>query len=484
MCYKCKEVGYKHYFCPLNNRSRTKPSTSAHKAKAAEQKCKKDDSDSFEGELFSKRHASKAKKEMLWLIDSGASSHMTNNQETLSQFKAMKVPENVVPGDGRTVKAQGSGIVYMKMMFDKTLARKAVLYNVLYVSDLKCNLFSIRAAVANGNLVKFRGDKCWLRDANGVLRGMGTLVGEMYQLNCESLRNNQRALVAVNNEADLWHQRLGHLHEKGLQKCIDKGYLNGSTVTKINSLSFCEGCVTGKFHRKPFAAVGEIRSQRKLELVHSDVCGPMQTASIGTAKYFVTFIDDYTRCCTVFFLKHKSEVFDKFKEFEALTSGGEDEKILVLKTGKSFMKYKSEERIRAERIRTDNGGEYTSSEFEKYLKDKGIRHELTVPDAPEQNGVSEHMNRTLIESTRSMIAHAGLPNMFWAEAISTAGYVRNRVPTRAIKDGRTPYELLFQGFWLCCICAHKGRQEKKVGCESQENALRWIKLEIQRISLV
>ena len=180
MFYKCKEVGHIHYFCPLNNRSRTKPSTSAHKAKAADQKCKKDDSDSFEGELFSKRHASKAKKEMLWLIDSGASSHMTNNQETLSQFKAMKVPENVVPGDGRTVKAQGSGIVYMKMMFNKTLARKAVLCNVLYVSDLKCNLFSIRAAVANGNLVKFRGDKCWLRDANGVLRGMGTLIDKMY----------------------------------------------------------------------------------------------------------------------------------------------------------------------------------------------------------------------------------------------------------------------------------------------------------------
>ena len=421
MCYKCKEVGHIQYFCPLNNRSRTKPSTSAHKAKAADQKCKKDDSDSSEGELFPgaftafERHASKAKKEMLWLIDSGAFCHMTNNQEILSQFKAMKVPENVVLGDGRTVKAQRSGIVYMKMMFDKTSARKAVLYNVLYVPDLKCNLFSIRAAVANGNVVKFGGDKCWLRDANGVLRGMGALVDKMYQLNCESLRNNQRALVAVNNEADLWHQRLGHLHEKGLQKCIDKGYLNGSTVSKINSLSFCEGCVAGKFHRKPFVAVGEIRSRRKLELVHSDVCGPMQTASIGGAKYFVTFIDDYTRCCTVFFLRHKSEVFDKFKEFEALTSGGEDEKILVLKTGKSFMKYKSEERIRA--LRTDNGGENTSSELEKYLKDKGIRHELRVPDTPEQNGVSERMNRTLIESARSMIAHAGLPNMFWAEAI-------------------------------------------------------------------
>ena len=144
--------------------------------------------------------------------------------------------------------------------------------------------------------------------------------------------------------------------------------------------------MAGKFHRKPFVAVGEIRSRRKLELVHSDVCGPMQTVSIGGAKYFVTFIDDYTRCCSVFFLRHKSEVFDKFKEFEALTSGGEDEKILVLKTGKSFMKYKSEERIRV--LRNDNGGEYTLSEFEKYLKDKGIHHERTVPDAPQQNGVS------------------------------------------------------------------------------------------------
>ena len=165
----------------------------------------------------------KLKKEMLWLIDSGASSHVTNIQEILSQFKALNVPENVVLGDGRTVKAQGSGIVYMQMMFDKTSARKAVLYNVLYVPDLKCNLFSIRAAVANGNIVKFRGDKCWLRNANCVLRGMGTLVDKMYQLTCESLWNNQRALVAVNNEADLWHQRLRHLHEKGLQKYIDKG---------------------------------------------------------------------------------------------------------------------------------------------------------------------------------------------------------------------------------------------------------------------
>ena len=73
-------------------------------------------------------------------------------------------------------------------------------------------------------------------------------------------------------------------------------------------------------HRKPFKSVGDIRSTRKLQLVHSDVCGPMQTRSSGGQNYFVTFIDDYSRCCAVYFLKQKSEVFDKFKEFEAIVT--------------------------------------------------------------------------------------------------------------------------------------------------------------------
>ena len=164
----------------------------------------------------------------------------------------------------------------------------------------------------------------------------------------------------------------------------------------------------------------EIWSRLKLRLVHSDVCGPMQTQSIGGAKYFVTFIDDYTRCCAVYFMKHKSEVLDKFKEFEVTTSNDAGRAIGTL--------------------RTDNGGEYLSSAFQNYLKEKGIRHELTVPHSPQQNGVSERMNRTLVESARSMIAHAGLSNIFWAEAISAAVYVRNRLPTVALKERETPYE--------------------------------------------
>ena len=161
-----------------------------------------------------------------------------------------------------------------------------------------------------------------------------------------------------------------------------------------------------------------IRSSSVLELVHSDVCGPMKAESLGGARYFITFIDDYSRICYVFFLKQKSDAFEKFKEFEAQ---------VTTMTGKKI-KY----------LRTDNGGEYTSKQFEAFLKEKGIKHELTCPYTPQQNGVAERMNRTLQEIALAQLQHSGLPTEFWAESLMCANYVRNRMPSDAHKT--TPYE--------------------------------------------
>lgn len=133
----------------------------------------------------------------------------------------------------------------------------------------------------------------------------------------------------------------------------------------------------------------------------------MSTESIGGKRYFITFIDDFSRCCRVYFIRQKSEAFEKFKEFELTVT--------------------NESGCNIGTLRSDNEGEYVSNEFEEYLKSKGIRHELTVPHSPQQNGVAERMNRTLMESARSMIAHAKQPNSFWAEAVATAAYVRNRL---------------------------------------------------------
>ena len=275
--------------------------------------------------------------------------------------------------------------------------------------------------MSKGNVVKFGNPSCWIRDREGKLVGMGSLDKKLYKLNCEPVVQQSASVASVkSNSADLWHKRLGHLGKQQMKEIASKELMKGVRISKDDELSFCESCVEGKMHRQPFESVGEIRSTRKLQCVHSDVCGPMPTESLGKKKYFVSFIDDYSRCCRVYFMRHKSEVFEKFKEFEALVTNESDLSIGTL--------------------RTDNGGEYVSKEFEEYLKTKGIRHELTVPYSPAQNGVAERLNRTLMESARTMMCLAGLPKSYWAEAVATAAYIRNRVPTKAFEGKVSPYE--------------------------------------------
>ena len=140
---------------------------------------------------------------------------------------------------------------------------------------------------------------------------------------------------------------------------------------------FCEPCVDGKHHRSSFPKSGGRRTTKLFEIVHSDVCGRFDPKSLSGAEYFVTFMDDKSRYIWIYILKNKSEVFKKFPEWKSMVEKSRGEKIKTLCS--------------------DNGGEYTSKEFEDYLKKNGIRHERTVPKTPEQNGVAERMNRTLVE---------------------------------------------------------------------------------------
>ena len=214
--------------------------------------------------------------------------------------------------------------------------------------ELAGNLFSVRAAVCRGCVVQFGQYRCWIRDGRRRLLGMGSLIDKLYYLNCSPVSREQASVASEQREElNLWHQRFGHLNEQQLQEISRHGLVTGVKIPHTVRLPFCEACVKDKSHRKPFKPVSEHRSSRKLGLVHSDVCGPMHTESIGGRKYFVTFIDDYSRCAAVYFVRHKSEVLAKFKEFEAVTSN---------ECGYSVGT-----------LRTDNGGEYLSHEFKAYL---------------------------------------------------------------------------------------------------------------------
>ena len=170
--------------------------------------------------------------------------------------------------------------------------------------------------------------------------------------------------------------------------------------------------------KRPFKAKGN-RATIQLELVHTDVCGPMSVQARGGYEYFITFTDDYSRYGYVYLMRHKSEAFDKFREYKA-----EAEKQLG---------------VHIKQLRSDRGGEYLSGEFKSYLAQEGIISQLSSPGTPQQNRVSERRNRTLLDMVRSMLSYSSLPESFWGYALETAAYILNLVPSKSVS--KTPTEL-------------------------------------------
>lgn len=260
------------------------------------------------------------------------------------------------------------------------------------------------------------------------------MYGKLYKLNTIKPRNEETCCIGKTIKQDsieLWHQRYGHLGYDNLKLLNDKEMVNGLNIdTKEAVDRICEGCAMGKQHRKSFPKKSQSTTTRLLELIHSDVCGPMDVPSVGGSRYFVTFIDDFSRYTTVYMMKQKSEVLEKFGQFVNLVENRTGLKVERLHVENETIK----------RLRSDNGGEYFSKDFDEFCNNRGIQREPTIPYSPQQNGVAERMNRTLLETARSMLHHAKKPLNLWAEAVSTASYTRNRSPTAALK-GATPYEL-------------------------------------------
>jgi hypothetical protein len=160
-----------------------------------------------------------------------------------------------------------------------------------------------------------------------------------------------------------------------------------------------------------------------LELIHSDVCGPIPSTSLSGYVYYVSFIDDYSLKTWVYFLKSKYEVFEKFKEFKALIENLSERKIKIL--------------------RSDNGGEYTSKDFVNVCRDVRIKRELTTPYNPQQNGVVEGKNKTIMEAMKTMIHDQDLLMHLWAEATRTTVYVQSRL-SHGVPGFKTPEEMFFR----------------------------------------
>eukprot|EP00253_Pinus_taeda_P025630 PITA_25630 len=354
--------------------------------------------------------------EDIWFLDSGCSNHMTGN---IALFSALdqNVKSKITLGTDSKISVMGKGEV---KIFTKKGEKKTIA-DVYYVPGMRCNLLSIGQLVHKGYNVFFKNDVCTIMDIAPSKRCIAEVKmtrNRMFPLRIRADLKNKEVIAAVTQEAFqsvpkdenwLWHLRFGHLNFGGLNLLSKKGMVRGlPLIEKPDSL--CEGCILGKQHRESFPSGKSIRAKAPLEIVHSDVCGPMQTPSLADSQYFLTFIDDFTRKIWVYFLKNKSEVFEKFRNFKALVE--------------------NQCRLHIKVLRTDRGGEYISKEFLRFCRENGIHKQFTARYTPQQNGVAERKNRIIMDMARSMLKAKHLPNDYWADAVNCATYILNRCPTK------------------------------------------------------
>ena len=418
-CYYCKKNGHKSPDCRKKKRdaeekekkekgngARPAKAVNAHITTASIEEI--DDNEDLPVSLY-------AAVRSRWMVDSGATHHITPNK---SDFITWTPAKGVVSLGGHAqINQIGTGTVAIRPSGSDKIVH---LHNVMHVPDAGARYFSVVSALLQkGGQITFKPNKL-------SISIRGNQIAEGYQEgNLFWIDTSQTAVHAIGAPIpiDLWHNRMGHMSHNALKRYKDsvKGIDIDSSVDPNQSP--CPGCELGKQTRLSFHGSSK-RSDRRLRIIHSDLAGPMQTRSIQGSLYIATFIDDYSRHRVVYYLKTKDQCVAAFKKFLAWAENQTSERMLAL--------------------HSDRGGEYLSSAVRSILDEKGIEHKLTMPHSPQQNGLAERWNRTLLDKARALMHSAGLSLGFWEYAVDTAVHTYNRTPTRTI-GWRTPHELWTDG---------------------------------------
>ncbi|KAF5775409.1 putative RNA-directed DNA polymerase [Helianthus annuus] len=407
-CFVCNSEKHLKKDCPEWKRKKTESSSSKSYTSHSVQE---DSSDGYDSADVLSVTWDEVKKH--WVMDSGCSFHMTPRREYFKDLKMYSLG-TVQLGDDRPCQILGIGTIVFKM----NNGTEVVLKNVRYIPSLKRSLLSLGTFERDGYHVLLKDGKAKVIKGSLVVLTGTRKDNNIYLLDGSVASNEVSAVISdKENETTLkWHRRLGHVSSQGLMELKKQQVIKELTSCDVG---FCENCIMGKQKRVKFMK-GKHNTRGILDYVHSDLWGPARVESLGGARYFMTVIDDFSRRVWVFILKHKSEAFKKFKEW------------------KIYIENQTERKIK--KLRTDNGLEYCNKEFEELCAESGIGRHLTIPGTPQQNGLAERMNRTLLERVRCMRLSAGLPKTFWAEAVKTAAYLINMCPSRAI-NMKSPMEV-------------------------------------------
>nr|XP_028952455.1 uncharacterized protein LOC114822291 [Malus domestica] len=320
---------------------------------------------------------------------------MTGREDLLVDIDKY-VTAKVEMGTGQLVDVTGKGSLMVETKIGKRYIKE-----VMLVPGLKENLLSVGQMMEHGYYLVFGGHKVEIYDDSSysnLIARVPMKGNRSFPMKLQSgIHIAYRASVCPSTA--MWHRRLGHLNMSSLKLMQEQELVVELPEIKVIK-GVCEGCVLGKQCREAFPREATTRASLPLELIHSDICGPMQTTTTAGNRYFLTFIDDCTRMCWIYFLRHKSEVLNVFKRFKAT------------------VELQSEYKLK--KLRSDRGGEYTSMEFNRFVEDVGLERQLTTPYTPQQNGVAERKNRTIVEMAKCLMLEKKVPLEFWAEAVNTS----------------------------------------------------------------
>ncbi|GJR25905.1 retrovirus-related pol polyprotein from transposon TNT 1-94 [Tanacetum coccineum] len=351
---------------------------------------------------------------MLWYLDSGCSKHMTGNRSKLMNF-VEKFIGSVRFGNDHLGAIMGYGDY---VIGDSVISR------VYYVEGLGHNLFSVGQFCDSDLEVAFRKHTCFVRDINGTDILKGSRGTNLYTISIDEMMKSSPICLlskASKSKSWLWHRRLNHLNFGTINDLARKDLVRGLPRLKFEKDHLCSACQLGKSKKFSHRPKSENTNMEVLHTLHMDLCGPMRVQSIKGKKYILVIVDDYSRFTWVKFLRSKDETPEFVTNFLKQIQVGLNKTVRF--------------------NRTDNGTEFVNQVMSEYYEGVGIFHQKSVSRTPQQNGIVERRNRTLVEAAHTMMIFSKSPMFLWAEAVATACYTQNRSLIHTLHN-KTPYELV------------------------------------------
>ncbi|KAF3771918.1 Retrovirus-related Pol polyprotein from transposon TNT 1-94 [Nymphaea thermarum] len=343
-----------------------------------------------------------------WLIDSGASTHLCGDKAQFTSYVSTPPGRSVILADGNYSPVVG----HEKVQLTSSL----LLQHVLHAPEFPHSLLSISQITRDLNCrAIFDSSSLVFQDIlTGRVIGSGHEQGGLYRLVQPFPFVASTSSGSSSSSAYTWHLRFGHLPFQRLLHVLPQ--------LSPKSSFLCESCQLGKHHRSSFPPRFERSSHSVFELLHFDVWGPSRTPDLQGHRYYFVAVDDYSRVSWVFLMKHKSEAGHVIKNFinEILTQFDTCVKI----------------------VRSDNALEFCASSLEQFFRDKGIIHQTSCAYTSQQNGVVERKHRHILDVARTIIIHSHVPHSYWGDAVLTACYLINRMPSSVLGD-LIPFSVLF-----------------------------------------